>query len=161
MIFDNLSLTFDKDGRIATPKAAWSAGKRMKNSLLLMGTAMLAACATSPDAVERLAVDRDALFATAPQAPAEWSARGVAGIPPKGDWLSQFNDPVMEALVAEALAANPTLESRAALTRASALISKAGRGSAARSSPTSALSRAVVSAAFTGPAAGRSAAEPT
>ncbi|MFN4023399.1 MAG: efflux transporter outer membrane subunit [Hyphomonas sp.] len=121
-------MTFDKDGRIGTPKAAWSAGKLMKNSFLLMGTAMLAACATSPSAVERLAVDRDALFATTPQAPAEWAARGVAGVAPTGDWLSQFNDPVMADLVGEALAANPTLESRAASLRASAALTRAARG---------------------------------
>lgn len=99
----------------------------MKNSFLLMGTAMLAACATTPDALERLGHDRNALFAMAPQAPDEWAARGVAGIAPEADWLSQFNDPVMNALVAEALAANPTLESRAASMRASAALARASR----------------------------------
>ncbi|MFN3314273.1 MAG: efflux transporter outer membrane subunit [Hyphomonas sp.] len=99
----------------------------MKNSFLLMGTAMLAACATSPDAVERLAHDRNALFATAPEAPAMWAARGVAGIAPQADWLEQFDDPVMTALVAEALAANPTLESRAASMRASAALARSTR----------------------------------
>lgn len=100
----------------------------MKNSLLLMGTAMLAACATSPSGVERLATDRDALFAAAPEAPAEWAARGVAGVADTGNWLDQFNDPVMNQLVAEALAANPTLESRAASLRASAALSRGARG---------------------------------
>ena len=99
----------------------------MKNSFLLLGTAMLAACATSPDAVERMAHDRDALFATAPEAPALWAARGVAGIAPQADWLDQFDDPTMTALVAEALAANPTLESRAASMRASAALARATR----------------------------------
>ena len=100
----------------------------MKNSFLLMGTAMLAACATSPNAVERYTTDRDALFATAPDAPAEWTARGVAGAAPQGNWLDQFNDPMMNSLVAEALAANPTLESRAASLRASAALTRAARG---------------------------------
>src|SRR5690606_28612266 len=100
----------------------------MKNSLLLMGTAMLAACATSPSAIERLATDREALFAAAPEAPAEWAARGVAGVAETGNWLDQFNDPVMNELVAEALAANPTLESRAASLRASAALSRSARG---------------------------------
>ncbi|MEQ9504697.1 MAG: efflux transporter outer membrane subunit [Hyphomonas sp.] len=100
----------------------------MKKSLLLLGSAMLAACATSPDPSERYITDRDALFSTVPDAPAEWAARGVAGKAPTGDWLSQFNDPVMTSLVAEALAANPTLESRAAQTRAAAALARASRG---------------------------------
>lgn len=100
----------------------------MKNSFLLMGTAMLAACATSPSAVERLATDREALFATAPDAPAQWAARGVAGVAETGNWLDQFNDPVMNELVAEAVAANPTLESRAASLRASAALARSARG---------------------------------
>ena len=100
----------------------------MKNSFLLMGTAMLAACATSPNAIERLATDREALFATAPEAPAEWAARGVAGVAGPGNWLDQFNDPMMSELVAEALEANPTIESRAASLRASAALSRSARG---------------------------------
>lgn len=100
----------------------------MKTPFLLAGTAMLAACATSPSAIERLAADRDALFATAPEAPAEWAARGVAGQAPQADWLSQFNDPAMESLVAEALSANPTLESRAAALRSAAALTRAARG---------------------------------
>lgn len=99
----------------------------MKNSFLLVGTAMLAACATSPDAVERYTTDRDALFATAPDAPSEWAARGVAGVAPQGNWLDQFNDPAMSALVAEALNANPTVESRAASLRASTALSRVAR----------------------------------
>lgn len=89
---------------------------------------MLAACATSPDAAERYIDDRDALVETVAGAPAEWAAYGVAGKAPTGDWLSQFNDPVMQTLVAEALAANPTLESRAALTRATEALTRAARG---------------------------------
>ncbi|MFN7056635.1 efflux transporter outer membrane subunit [Hyphomonas sp.] len=99
----------------------------MKNSFLLLGTAMLAACATSPDAIERLAYDRDALFATAPNAPDLWAARGVSGEAPQGDWLGQFGDPVMTSLVAEALGANPTLEARAASLRASAALARSSR----------------------------------
>ncbi|MBI1398564.1 efflux transporter outer membrane subunit [Hyphomonas sp.] len=100
----------------------------MNKSLLFLGSAMLAACATSPDPAERFIGDHDALVETVPGAPAEWAAQGVAGKAPTGDWLGQFNDPVMEALVAEALAANPTLESRAALTRASEALTRSARG---------------------------------
>lgn len=89
---------------------------------------MLAACATAPDPAEWLIDDRNALFSVLPDAPDEWAARGVAGAAPTADWLSQFNDPVMTSLVAEALAANPTLESRAALARASEALTRAARG---------------------------------
>lgn len=100
----------------------------MKNSFLLLGTAVLAACAAIPDASERYIDNRNALFSTVPDAPGEWSASGVAGQAPSADWLSQFNDPQMTALVAEALAANPTLEARAALTRAAQARARAARG---------------------------------
>jgi len=100
----------------------------MKKSFLFLGSAMLAACATSPDATERYVDDRNALFAAVPDAPAEWAARGVAGEAPTADWLSQFNDPVMTSLVSEALAKNPSLGSRAALARASEALTRAARG---------------------------------
>lgn len=129
MKFDNLSLTFGKDARIRNPKGTSERrNSHMKNSFLLVGTAMLAACATSPNAVERLATDREALFATAPDAPAEWAARGVAGAAPQANWLGQFDDPVMSDLVSEAIRANPTLEARAASLRASAALTRAARG---------------------------------
>lgn len=63
--------------------------------------------------------NREEIFATAPDSPTDWAALGVAGRAPTGDWLSQFDDPIMEDLVREALANSPTLESRAALVRAS------------------------------------------
>ena len=86
----------------------------MKRSILFAGTAILAACASSPANIGGLAGEPVDFFAQAPDAPAEWTASGVAGKAPKGDWLSQFNDPVMMSLVAEALENNPTLKSRAA-----------------------------------------------
>src|SRR3990167_1923557 len=124
---DNFILTIGKAGRI---RSAYSIGLNsgMNKSLLFLGSAMLAACATSPDPAERFIGDHEALVETVPGAPAEWAAQGVAGKAPTGDWLSQFNDPVMEALVAEALAANPTLESRAALTRAPEALTRSARG---------------------------------
>jgi len=100
----------------------------MKKSLFLLGSAMLSACAAVPDTAGRYITDRNALLETVPDAPSEWAARGVAGTAPTGDWLSQFNDPVMTQLVVEALARNPTLESRAALTRATEALARAARG---------------------------------
>ncbi|MBL4879547.1 MAG: RND transporter, partial [Hyphomonas sp.] len=61
--------------------------------------------------------NREEIFAVAPEAPTDWASVGVAGQAPTGDWLSQFDDPIMENLVREALANSPTLESRAALVR--------------------------------------------
>lgn len=99
----------------------------MKKSFLLLSSAMLAACATAPNPAERFIDGRDALIDTLPEAPADWAARGVAGKAPSADWLSQFNDPTLTALVSEALAKNPTLESRAALARASRAAARASR----------------------------------
>lgn len=78
---------------------------------------MLAGCATQPAPIERVASDREALFATVPGAPETWAASGVAGSAPAEDWLSQFNDPVMQDLVREALANSPNLAARAAVKR--------------------------------------------
>ncbi len=88
----------------------------------------MTACATAPDPLERLADSRENVFATAPEAPAMWMASGVAGEAPTADWLGEFNDPALAALVAEALENNPTVESRAALTRASRALARAARG---------------------------------
>jgi len=100
----------------------------MKKTSLLLGSAMLAACATQPDPAERFIDGRNALISTVPDVPAEWAARGVSGEALTDNWLSQFNDPVMTSLVAEALAANPTLESRAALAQSSRALARAARG---------------------------------
>lgn len=99
----------------------------MHKSFLLLSSAMLAACATSPAPAERFIDGREALASTLPDAPAEWAARGVTGTAPTADWLAQFNDPKLNELVAEALAKNPTLESRAALNRASRAAARASR----------------------------------
>lgn len=100
----------------------------MKKSVLLLSSAMLAACATAPNPAERFIDGRNALIDTLPDAPVEWAARGVAGKAPTADWLAQFNDPTLTALVAEALAKNTTLEARAALNRASRAAARSARG---------------------------------
>ena len=90
----------------------------MKRSILLAGTAILAACASSPAKIGGLAGKPVEFFAVAPDAPAEWVAKGVAGEVPEGDWLTQFGDATMTSLVQEALAHNPTLLAREAAVRA-------------------------------------------
>lgn len=101
----------------------------MKRSILLAGTAILAACASSPANLNGLTGERVDFFAQVPDAPAEWAARGVAGKAPQGDWLGQFNDPVMVSLVAESLAHNPSLQSRAAAVRAAEAATRTARSS--------------------------------
>lgn len=101
----------------------------MKRSILLAGTAILAACASSPAKLSGLAGEPVEFFAQAPDAPSEWAASGVAGKAPKGDWLAQFNDPVMLSLVSEALTNNPTLKSRASAVRAAEAATRTARSS--------------------------------
>lgn len=100
----------------------------MKNSVLVLSSALLAACATAPSGQLARPSGAEMLFVPAPEAPSIWAARGVSGDAPTGDWLAQFNDPAMERLVSEALAANPTLRARAASVRASAALLRATRG---------------------------------
>ena len=90
----------------------------MTRSILLISSAILTACASSQANLPGIDGNREEIFAVAPDAPAEWANTGVVGTAPTGDWLSQFDDPIMESLVREALANSPTLESRAALVRA-------------------------------------------
>ena len=91
----------------------------MKRAALLLGTVMLTGCSTLDARMDRMSGEKLDIFAEAPEAPDTWAAANVAGTAPTGDWLGQFNDDVMDALVAEALSANPTIESRAAAVRAS------------------------------------------
>jgi NodT family efflux transporter outer membrane factor (OMF) lipoprotein len=99
----------------------------MKRSILLLGTAIVAACASSPASTGRWAGQPVEFFTKTANAPDEWATRGVAGVAPSGDWLSQFNDPLMVGLVNEALTNSPTLESRAALVRASEASTRVAR----------------------------------
>jgi multidrug efflux system outer membrane protein len=99
----------------------------MKRSILLLGTAIVAACASSPASTGRWAGQPVEFFTKTANAPDDWATRGVAGVAPSGDWLSQFNDPLMVGLVNEALTNSPTLESRAALVRASEASTRVAR----------------------------------
>jgi len=119
----------------------------MKRPFLLAGTAILAACASSPAKLSGLAGERVEFFAQVPDAPSEWAASGVAGKAPKGDWLAQFNDPTMTALVSEALANNPSLKSRAAAVRAAEAATRSAR-SAGRPSLDASVSAGATSTGF-------------
>ena len=99
----------------------------MTRSILLLSTAILAGCASNPASLGNLAGPSVEIFAVAPTAPDAWAANGVTGIAPKGDWLTQFNDSVMERLVHEALENSPTIESRLALVRASEAFTRVAR----------------------------------
>lgn len=83
---------------------------------LSLSAVLLSGCASS---AALLAGDEISFFPVPPEAPAEWAAAGVSGTAPQGNWLTQFSDAKMEALVAEALENNPTLEASAATVRAS------------------------------------------
>ena len=52
-----------------------------------------------------------------PEIPTEWAQAGVAGELPQGDWLAQFDDATMLALVNEAMAGNPSLQAAEARVR--------------------------------------------
>ena len=83
----------------------------MKRSSILIGAIALSACASVPN-LPSLGGEPVAIFPVAPEAPATWAVSGVAGEAPRSDWLVQFNDPTLVALVNEALAANPSIRSQ-------------------------------------------------
>jgi NodT family efflux transporter outer membrane factor (OMF) lipoprotein len=114
----------------------------MKRSILLLGTAIIAACASSPTSSRPRVGEPVEFFAETANAPADWIAQGVAGVAPSGDWLGQFNDPLMVGLVNEALNKSPTLEARAAVMRASEAATRTARS--ARRPSLSASARAGV-----------------
>ena len=87
----------------------------MRLSYLSLSAFLLSGCATSAT----LAGEPLEFFPVPPEAPAEWAAAGVSGVAPNGNWLIQFQDEDMEALVGEALLANPSIEASAATVRAS------------------------------------------
>ncbi|MEM8615676.1 MAG: efflux transporter outer membrane subunit [Pseudomonadota bacterium] len=83
----------------------------MKRTSILLGLLALSSCASMPD-MPKLGGDSVVVFPVAPEAPDAWAAAGVSGTLPETDWLSQFNDPAMTALVTEALASNPGLRAQ-------------------------------------------------
>ena len=75
----------------------------MRAHLLLAGVAALSGCASLRHEPETISVEL-------PATPAEWSEGALAEVPPVGDWVSGFNDSVMEELIAEALENNPGIQ---------------------------------------------------
>lgn len=80
----------------------------MKRASVIFGVLALSGCSTVPNLMGEPVL----VYPIAPDAPETWAAEGVSGELPTTDWLSQFNDPVMADLIAEALAANRSLRSQ-------------------------------------------------
>lgn len=97
----------------------------MRYSSLLMGTLFVSGC-TSLEAWQNGPVEP---IPVAPDAPERWAAAGIVGEAETGDWLASFNDPVMAALVEEALENNYSLDAQLATVRAAAADALAERGS--------------------------------
>ena len=97
----------------------------MRLGYICISALMLTGCAST----NALTGDPLEFFPVPPDAPEEWAAAGVMGTAPDGNWITQFSDETMEALVREALVANPNLAASEATVRASraALRSTDGR----------------------------------
>lgn len=84
---------------------------RRRTSISLgLATTLLVACATSPEPTPE---DTRAEALGHVQIPQTWSAPADAA-PIEAGWLAAFNDPQLDALVAQALAHNPDLAMAAA-----------------------------------------------
>ncbi len=83
----------------------------MKQASIVFGALLLGACASVPS-LPSLGGEQAVVFPVAPDAPETWAASGVSGEAPQTDWLAQFNDDVLVALVSEALVANPSIRSQ-------------------------------------------------
>ena len=86
----------------------------MKQARIVLGLLAVSACSTVPSmpSMPTLGGDRLVVFPIAPDAPDTWAANGVVGEAPRADWLTQFDDDMLVALVNEALAANPSIRSQ-------------------------------------------------
>ncbi|TGY88107.1 efflux transporter outer membrane subunit [Marinicauda algicola] len=92
----------------------------LRQSLLITASLTLAACAGVPDLAQPPVLD----------APGEFRSEPEQALPAPGDWVAGFGDPALTALIAEALAANPTVEAAEAslaAARASARAAGASR----------------------------------
>ncbi|MEM7458440.1 MAG: efflux transporter outer membrane subunit [Pseudomonadota bacterium] len=83
----------------------------MKQASIVLGFLAVSACSTVPS-MPTLGGDRAVIFPVAPDAPDAWAANGVVGEAPRFDWLTQFDDDKLVALVNEALSANPSIRSQ-------------------------------------------------
>ena len=83
----------------------------MKQAGIFLGFLALGACSTLPS-MQDLGGEPVAFFPIAADAPEAWAASGVTGAVPETDWLVQFGDEALAALVDEALAKNPSIRSQ-------------------------------------------------
>lgn len=83
----------------------------MKQAGVFLGFLALGACSTLPSMPD-LGGDPVAIFPVSADAPEAWAASGISGEAPNSDWLSQFDDDQLTALVDEALAKNPSIRSQ-------------------------------------------------
>lgn len=74
----------------------------MRSYLLLAGLVTVSGCASLHNSPEIVAPP-------IPDHPTSWQNGELAAIPPTGDWIDTFNDPVMSDLIDEALNNNPDL----------------------------------------------------
>ncbi|MEL7108126.1 MAG: efflux transporter outer membrane subunit [Pseudomonadota bacterium] len=89
----------------------------MKRASIVLGLLTVSACSTVPSmpglpSMPTLSGEPMVVFPVAPDAPDVWAATGVSGEAPQSDWLVQFDDATLIALVNEALAANPSIRSQ-------------------------------------------------
>ncbi len=98
----------------------------MKHASLLFGAAVATGCSSIGNI--DLTGEPVSVLPVAPDAPEQWAAAGVTGELPEGDWLAQFNDPMLGSLVSEALEANPSLDAQIATLRAARFDLLAQRG---------------------------------
>jgi len=85
----------------------------VKKSVLLAAI-LISGCASVENTLVGPAADTTPQL---PEIPQEWVQAGIVGDLPRGDWLAQFDDPTMNALVNEAMAGNPNLQAAEARAR--------------------------------------------
>src|SRR5438552_10761481 len=94
----------------------------MRNIALLL-TALLAGCSLAPK-LERPETETPAQFKElTPAERGNWKTAQPAEAQPRGEWWKAFNDPVLDQLEADAIAANQNLKAAAArVSQARALV---------------------------------------
>jgi len=118
MFFDKSSLTFNKRplGCAAscfvrtTPPRSSEGNHVLRHLALVSSVAVLASCSTG----DQLSLTRDAVSTAEHSAPSAWAAAEAPAAPPRGDWIADFNDLTLTALVDEALSSNFSLLQTAA-----------------------------------------------